>query len=168
MKVSIRGDDGVSVTVIISKTTTAFQAVESFCKLRSLSGKAAGIVEPSECVLALETGSGALQCFGDDAIVAEHGFSSKKGGLVIMGFKSQRQSHALADIYSYTARMTMISSVLSRSLQEMGDDSFPDESNLSDIVHSKTEEFLSDMHKLFDASMGKDSKSNDMIVSAKG
>lgn len=174
MRLTIHADDGYSASVVISNASTSLEVIESFCKLRLHTNPTASqIVDPADCVLAYEVDiAGDRILLESKAIVQDallecrEGSSHRSAGrLVVLGYKTQDHTNALSDIYGYTARMTMISAVLSRSLQYMDSDNadMAPESLLGDRVHSATEAYIAEIHRMLDAE-----PASEIIVAAKG
>lgn len=136
MNLLITADDGYKSKLVTGKEATAAKICEDFCKLRKLMEplSAAATVDPSNCILALKMAisdvPGAnVQHLGSDALIADVvssnvRSSAKKNGNVdayfmIFGFKENNSLSTINQMYSFSAKLSTMSMVFSRSLENL-------------------------------------------------
>jgi hypothetical protein len=173
MRVIVHADDGHNASVVISEKTTAEQLVESFVKLRALTAKSEfPDVNSNDFLLVYEeAGSGNVHSFGQDIEVEKALKGFPRGGrLVCMGYKAHKRGSALSDLYGFTARMTMISAVLARSLGHLDDEteSQPSESGVGEKVQTLTESYIAEVHKALDGALAMNDGTDASLLAAKG
>jgi hypothetical protein len=132
----ITADDGYKSKLVTGKDATAAKICEDFCKLRKLMEplSSAATVDPSNCILAYKFSTsdvpGAnVQHLGSDALIADvlaanTRPNAKKNGNVdgyfaIFGFKENTSLSTINQIYSFSAKLSTMSMVFSRSLENM-------------------------------------------------
>lgn len=136
MNLLITADDGYKSKLVTGKDATAAKICEDFCKLRKLMEplSSAATVDPSTCILAMKLSindvPGAnVQHLGSDALIADviaanTRANTKKNGNVdgffmIFGFKENNSLSTISQIYSFSAKLSTMSMLFSRSLESM-------------------------------------------------
>ena len=184
MKVTVFADDGKSCSIVISQTATATQVLESYCKVRKLSGHSLGAattaVNANDCILTYEPSDNSeSQFLSADTQVAtllqtsnSSSSQDKNGKLIVLGFKDSQTSNNLTQIYSLAAQMSSASLLLSKALQNTvaSSNTIPDTENLqfSDKVFARLQSFVADANQLLDSELQKEQNNKDTIHAAKG